>query len=135
MTRPIDELHGMDVPTAAKLLAAGVDTAEALLERCRSRVARRRLAELCRIDADRLREWAGQADLLRVTGIGPHHAHRLTRAGCTTVPDLARRDPERLAEALKAQAGDEDRPAAAPGAGQVSDWVSAAGELGRMLRF
>jgi predicted flap endonuclease-1-like 5' DNA nuclease len=130
----VHQLRGIQMSTADKLAAAGVPTAEALLEAGRTPAGRRDLAAKAAIDANELLELVNRADLARVRGIGEVYSNLLENAGVDTVVELSRRVPANLHAKLVEQtlSGDARR---APTLAQVEDWVRQAKDLGRGVEY
>jgi Domain of unknown function (DUF4332) len=130
--RPLlSELSGLDSAAAAKLRAAGIPTPERL-----DRAVRRRsvaaLAYESGVSASALRRAASEASLALHKGMGAPAARQLEAAGISTVADLARADPEELAQRLARVAA--DRGEEPPRPEYVRVWIRAAGEDGRPRR-
>jgi predicted flap endonuclease-1-like 5' DNA nuclease len=92
----IIEIEGVGEAAAAKLVAAGVSTVEALLEKAGPRAGREALATASGIDASKLLEWVNRADLMRIKGVGSEFSDLLEAAGVDSVPELGRRRADNL---------------------------------------
>ena len=97
MAYKIIDLEGIGPVYAEKLVAAGVITADDLLERCAAPKGRKELAEATGITEKLILKWTNHADLYRVKGIGPQFAELLEAAGVDTVKELSHRVPANLA--------------------------------------
>lgn len=97
MAYKVIDIEGVGSAYAEKLVAAGVDTAAKLLEKCSSPAGRKALEEETGIPGKLILKWTNHADLYRVKGIGPQFAELLEAAGVDTVKELAHRNAENLA--------------------------------------
>lgn len=97
MSYKIIDIEGIGPAYAEKLAAAGIDTAEVLLEKCASPKGRKELAEATGISDKLILTWTNHADLFRVHGVGPQFAELLEAAGVDTVKELGHRSAANLA--------------------------------------
>ena len=97
MAYKIIDLEGSGPVYAEKLVAAGVITADDLLERCAAPKGRKELAEATGITEKLILKWTNYADMFRIHGIGPQFAELLEAAGVDTVKELSHRVPANLA--------------------------------------
>lgn len=97
MAYKIIDLEGIGPVYAEKLVAAGVITADDLLERCAAPKGRKDLAEATGITEKLILKWTNYADMFRIHGIGPQFAELLEAAGVDTVKELSHRVPANLA--------------------------------------
>lgn len=127
----ISTIEQIGPPAIRALRDVGVRTTEALLDTGADPIGRRALASATGLPADDLLAWVHTADLMRVQGVSRRRARLLATTGVTTVPDLARRDPQALvvvlAEVVRREASATTR--RAPSLGVVADWVTQAATL------
>lgn len=97
MAYKIIDLEGIGPVYAEKLVAAGVITADDLLERCAAPKGRKELAEATGITEKLILKWTNYADMFRIHGIGPQFAELLEAAGVDTVKELSHRVSANLA--------------------------------------
>ena len=97
MAYKIIDIEGVGEAYAEKLIAAGVTTTDALLEKCAAPAGRKALAEETGISDKLILKWTNHADLIRLHGVGPQFAELLEAAGVDTVKELAHRKAENLA--------------------------------------
>lgn len=97
MAYKIIDLEEIGPVYAEKLVAAGVITADDLLERCAAPKGRKELAEATGITEKLILKWTNYADMFRIHGIGPQFAELLEAAGVDTVKELSHRVPANLA--------------------------------------
>lgn len=90
---PVAKIEGIGPTYAEKLLAAGIRTTAALLERAKDPRGRKALAGETGIEESKVLKWANMADLMRVRGIGEEYSELLEAAGVDTVKEL--RNPGR----------------------------------------
>jgi predicted flap endonuclease-1-like 5' DNA nuclease len=92
----IEELEGIGPAYGAKLIAAGVETVEGLLEAGKTAKGRKELAEKTGIDGSRIMTWVNMADLCRIKGVGPQFSELLQASGVDTVKELRHRRADNL---------------------------------------
>ncbi len=96
MTYRVIDIEGVGELYAAKLGAAGVDTVEQLLERCKTPQGREALALETGISPKLILRWTNHADLFRIKGVGPQFAELLEATGVDTVKEFRHRRPDNL---------------------------------------
>jgi len=97
MTYKIIDIEGIGPVYAEKLIAAGITTADQLLEKCAAPAGRKALEEATGISGKLILTWTNHADLFRIKGVGPQFAELLEAAGVDTVKELGHRKAENLA--------------------------------------
>lgn len=114
---------------APQLAYAGISTDRDLLQAARTPEQRAQLTAQTGVNGYALREAVGQADLMRIDGVGPTNSRMLIQAGIRSVQDLARYtwDPNMLVQALQSQAWAQGQPM--PSAYDVASWVQQARSL------
>ncbi|RMH00659.1 MAG: DUF4332 domain-containing protein [Chloroflexi bacterium] len=131
----LTKIEGIGETYAEKLAAAGITSVESLLEKCATPQGRKAVAENTGISDALILKWANRADLFRIKGIGEEYADLLEAAGVDTVPELARRNPDNLYQALASTNEAKNLVRRLPTPGQVSDWVEQAKALPRVLTY
>ena len=79
--------------------------------------------------------FANMADLMRIKGVAGEYAQLLEAAGVDTVMELARRNPEHLAEALAQINAEKSLAKKVPHVKGVEAWVERAKSLPRRLEY
>ena len=97
MTYKIIDIQGVGPVYAEKLIAAGVETVDQLLERGKTPKGRKELEEVTGITGKLILTWVNHADLFRIKGIGPQFSELLEAAGVDTVKELRHRVAANLA--------------------------------------
>ncbi len=97
MAYKIIDIEGIGEAYAEKLIAAGIKTPQALLEKCAAPAGRKALAEATDISDKLILKWTNHADLFRIKGVGPQFAELLEAAGVDTVKELKHRVAANLA--------------------------------------
>lgn len=100
MSYKIIDIEGVGDVYAEKLIAAGIEKVEDLLDKCASPAGRAALAEQTGISPKLILKWTNHADLFRINGIGPQFAELLEAAGVDTVKELRHRVAANLAAKL-----------------------------------
>jgi predicted flap endonuclease-1-like 5' DNA nuclease len=129
------KVEGIGEVYAGKLIAAGVPTAEALLEQGSTPKGRKDIAEKSGISPKLILEWVNHVDLFRINGVGEEYSDLLEAAGVDTVPELAQRNPQNLHEKLVEVNWQKELVRRLPSAGQVADWVQQAKALPRVITY
>lgn len=96
MVYKIIDIQGVGAAYAEKLIAAGIETINDLLEKGATAKGRKTLEEETGINGKLILTWVNHADLCRVKGVGPQFAELLEAAGVDTVKELATRKAENL---------------------------------------
>jgi predicted flap endonuclease-1-like 5' DNA nuclease len=131
----IEKVEGIGPAYAATLKAAGVATTGKLLEQGGSPNGRKAIAEKAGLDAALVLRWVNHVDLFRVKGIGEQYADLLEAAGVDTVPELAKRDPAKLAPKLAQVNAEKKLVRQLPSEAQVRAWVDFAKTLPRAVTY
>lgn len=129
----VEEIEGIGPQYASKLNEAGVMDTDTLLERGASSNGRSDLAEATGISETLILEWVNHADLFRIDGVGQEYADLLEEAGVDSVPELAQRNPENLAQAMMDADEEKDLVRSVPSAEVVAKWVEQAKGLDRVV--
>lgn len=133
---PIIKIEGVGEKYAKKLAGAGISTTLDLLRRARTPRDRRELADMTGISGKLILEWANLADLMRIRGVGEEWSDFLEEAGVDTVPELARRDPDKLFMALQEfDTSTSKIVRRKPSRDQIASWIAQARDLGRTLHY
>jgi len=101
MTYKIIDIEGVGEVYAEKLIAAGINKVEELLEKCAAPKGRKELAEQTGISEKLILRWTNHADLFRINGVGPQFAELLEAAGVDTVKEFRHRVAENLQPKLE----------------------------------
>lgn len=91
MAYKIIDIEGVGDVYAAKLIEAGVKTAEQLLDACATKKGREAMVAKTGISEKLILKWANHADLFRIKGIAGQFAELLEAAGVDTVKELRHR--------------------------------------------
>lgn len=91
MTYKIIDIQGVGPVYAEKLIAAGVETVDQLLQKGNTPKGRQALEEATGITGKLILTWVNHADLFRVKGIGPQFSELLEASGVDTVKELKNR--------------------------------------------
>jgi predicted flap endonuclease-1-like 5' DNA nuclease len=129
------EIEGIGEVYAQKLQEAGVNTTESLLEQGATPRGRKALADSTGISERLILKWVNRADLFRISGIGEQYSDLLAAAGVETVLELAQRRPDHLHEKLVETNEAKKLVRVVPGLEHVTDWVSQAHQLSRVVSY
>ena len=134
MTKIID-IEGIGEGYAKKLIGAGVQTVEALLESGGNPKGRKALAEKAGISDNLILEWVNRADLARIKGVGSQYADLLEASGVDTVVELSKRVPANLTKKMAEVNEAKKLVRRLPVESQVTDWVDQAKKLDRKVTY
>lgn len=126
-------IEGIGPAFEEKLQSAGIDSCEELLEKGSTSKGRDAITSESGIDSSRILRFVNHADLMRVKGIGGEYAELLEAAGVDTVPELAQRNAENLAQKMAEVNEEKSLVRALPSAATVAEWVAQAKELPRVI--
>ena len=129
----IEDIEGIGSANGTKLRAMGISTVEALLQRGASPKGRQEIEAETGANSKQILRWVNHADLYRITGVGAEFAELLEAAGVDTVPELAQRSPANLHKALVEVHERRHLTRRVPSEGQLTDWVSQAKGLARVV--
>jgi len=102
MSYKIIDIEGVGEAYAAKLQAAGIETAEDLLEAGLTEVGRETIAQRTGIPQALINRWVNHSNLFRIDGVGPQFAELLDASGVTSVEMLRSCNAEELEKKLLA---------------------------------
>lgn len=135
MNYKIIDIEGVGDVYAEKLIAAGINTVEQLLEKCAAPAGRKALAEATGISEKLILRWTNHADLFRINGVGPQFAELLEAAGVDTVKELRHRVPANLAAKLEEVNAEKKLVRRVPTEAEVAKMVDQAKELPPMVTY
>jgi predicted flap endonuclease-1-like 5' DNA nuclease len=122
----IEDIEGIGEVYGAKLVAVGIKSTDALLEKAGSRKGREELEEATGISGKLILKWVNHADLMRINGVGGQYAELLEEAGVDTVKELRNRNPANLTAKL-AEANEKRKLTGnVPSESMVSKWIDEA---------
>lgn len=128
-------IEGIGEGSAAKLLAAGLATTEALLNKGATPEGREQIAEQTGIDVKTILEWVNRADLFRIKGVAEEYSDLLENSGVDTVPELAQRNPTNLLVKMTAVNAEKKLVRRLPTQNEVNRWVEHAKVLPRRVTY
>ena len=120
---------------AEKLIQAGIEKSETLLERGASRPGRAEISRETNILEPVVLKWINDLDLARIKGVGVKYSDLLEEAGVDTVVELAQRNPANLYKKLVEVNEEQNLVEAMPSEQEVADWVAQAKELPRVITY
>jgi uncharacterized membrane protein len=120
---------------AAKLHAAGIDKASALLGPAATPQGRKELADATGLSNATILAGVKKMDLMRIRGVGVKHGDLLLAAGVDTVPELAQRNPKNLHVTLGEVNADKHIVVDLPKEAEVADWVARAKAAPRIITY
>lgn len=127
-------IEGIGEAGAAKLAKASVGSTTTLLARGATAAGRRELAKASGVTEKRLLEWVNRADLMRVRGVGEEYSDLLEASGVDTVPELAKRKPANLVEAMATVNKKKKLVRQMPTEAKVAAWIAHAKELPKVVK-
>jgi predicted flap endonuclease-1-like 5' DNA nuclease len=131
----LERVEGIGPVIAQQFYDAGIYTCDELLAVGAGRQGRQELAEKIGLSSSRLLRWINMIDLFRINGVDSEYADLLEAAGVDSVPELAQRNPENLHKTLVETNEGQNRVRRLPGISEVTDWVTQAKALPRILTY
>lgn len=129
----LSQIEGIGKKYGAKLEKAGILTLERLLvEGCKKK-GRKELAKATGISEKLILKWVNRADLARIQGVGTQYADLLEASGVDTVPELAKRKPENLAQKMVDVNSKKKLVRRPPGLSRVVSWTEQAKKLPKVI--
>lgn len=135
MAYKVIDIEGIGAAYGEKLVAAGVNTVEQLLEKCAAPAGRKALAEETGISEKLVLTWCNHADLMRIKGVGPQFAELLEAAGVDTVKELAHRNAENLVAKMLEVNAEKNLVNRVPVVSEVQKMVDQAKELPAVMTY
>lgn len=129
----VEDVEGIGPAWAAKLIAAGVRTTDALLMAGGSSRGRERLAASTGISAKRLLEWVNHVDLMRIKGVGAQYADLLEAAGVDSAAELAQRNARNLAQTFQELDAARNTVRNIPGEAMIQRWIDEARTMEKVV--
>jgi predicted flap endonuclease-1-like 5' DNA nuclease len=118
-----------------KLVEAGIETVEQLLEKCSKPAGREELAKATDISPKLILTWANHADLMRINGIGPQFSELLEAAGVDTVKEFRHRVAENLQPKLEEINEQKHLVGRVPSLSEVEKMIEQAKELPPVMEY
>ncbi len=126
-------IEGIGEALAKKLKDGGVGSTRALLEKGATKQGRIGISQACGIDEGRILKFVNHADLMRIRGIGGEYSELLEAAGVDSVPELARRNAGKLADAMVEKNMAAKLVRAVPSEKRIAGWIQQAKGMGRAV--
>jgi predicted flap endonuclease-1-like 5' DNA nuclease len=126
MTYTIEQIEGIGTHFSRQLKESGVHTSQDLLDHCGTVDKLRQLELATGISAKQLTEWKHQADLMRISGIGPEFGQLLERSGVESVQQLAMRDAENITHLVARVNAEKHLTRTLPPLKTVTGWINRA---------
>jgi predicted flap endonuclease-1-like 5' DNA nuclease len=131
----IIDIEGIGPVYADKLIAAGIRSVEALLQKGASDKGRKEIAAATGITHTSILEWVNRADLYRIKGVASQYSDLLEKAGVDTVVELSKRVGEHLYAKMAEVNAAKNLVNKMPGVKQVEGWVAQAKILPRVVTY
>jgi len=135
MAYKIIDIEGVGEAYAEKLIAAGVTTTDALLEKCAAPAGRKALAEETGISDKLILKWTNHADLIRLHGVGPQFAELLEAAGVDTVKELKHRVAANLQAKMEEVNAEKNLVNRVPSEKELAKMIAEAKELPAVVEY
>ena len=135
MAYKIIDVEGIGEVYGKKLVEAGIETVEALLEKCAKPAGRKELAEATEISPKLILTWANHADLMRINGVGPQFSELLEAAGVDTVKEFRHRVAENLQPKLEGINEEKHLVGRVPALVEVERMIAQAKELPPVMEY
>ena len=129
----LSQIEGIGKKYTAKLEKEGIVSLETLLKKGCKKKGRKELAKATGVSEKLILKWINRADLSRIQGIGTQYADLLEASGVDTVPELAKRKPENLAEKMVEVNNKKKLVRRPPGLARVTNWAAQAKKLPKVI--
>lgn len=131
----IADIEGIGPAYAEKLSTAGIKTTDHLLEKGSDPKGRKAIASASGLTEKQILGWVNRADLIRIKGVGSEYADLLECCGVDTVPELKNRSASNLHAKMVEVNAKKKLVRKVPTESQVSDWVTQAKKLPRVVNY
>lgn len=135
MAYKIIDIQGVGNVYAEKLIAAGIETIDQLLEKGATPKGRKELEEATGITGKLILTWVNHADLCRIKGVGPQFSELLEAAGVDTVKELKNRNAANLAKTMLEVNEKEHRTKRVPTEIELQRMIDQAKELPAVITY
>lgn len=132
---PVIEVEGIGPVYGKKLNDAGIKNTDQLLNACKTKVMRLKLAADSGIDESHILRFANMVDLFRIHGVGSEYADLLEASGVDTVKELATRNPANLTAKMAEVNNEKKLVRRIPTEKMVEKWVNEAKTLPGALEY
>lgn len=135
MTYKIIDVEGIGNVNAKKLVEAGINTVDDLLQKAKTPAGRKTLEETTGISGKSILKWTNHADLMRINGVGPQFSELLEAAGVDTVKELKHRVAEDLQQKLEEINNKKNLVNRVPSVSEVQKMIDQAKELPAIMEY
>lgn len=135
MTYKIIDIEGIGNVNAKKLVEAGINTVDDLLQKAKNPSGRKTLEETTGISGKSILKWTNHADLMRINGVGPQFSELLEAAGVDTVKELKHRIAENLQQKLEEINNKRNLVNRVPSVSEVLKMIDQAKELPAIMEY
>ena len=132
---PVIEVEGIGPVYGKKLNDAGIKNTDQLLNACKTKAMRVKLAADSGIDESHILRFANMVDLFRIHGVGSEYADLLEASGIDTVKELATRNPANLTAKMAEVNNEKKLVRRIPTEKMVEKWVNEAKTLPGALEY
>lgn len=129
----LTDIEGIGPTFAEKLKTMGIGSIPALLARGATARGRADIVSASGIDAGRVLRFINHADLCRIRGVGGEYAELLEASGVDSVPELAMRNADNLAQRMSEVNEQKRLVRNLPSAKAVAGWIIQAKTLPRIV--
>lgn len=135
MNYKIIDIEGIGNVNAKKLVEAGINTVDDLLQKAKTPAGRKTLEETTGISGKSILKWTNHADLMRINGVGPQFSELLEAAGVDTVKELKHRVADNLQQKLEEINNKRNLVNRVPSVSEVQKMIDQAKELPAIMEY
>lgn len=135
MNYKIIDIEGIGNVNAKKLVEAGINTVDDLLQKAKTPAGRKALEETTGISGKSILKWTNHADLMRINGVGPQFSELLEAAGVDTVKELKHRVADNLQQKLEEINNKRNLVNRVPSVSEVQKMIDQAKELPAIMEY
>lgn len=135
MNYKIVDIEGIGEVYAEKLIKAGIETTDDLLNKCAKPAGREELAEKTGISPKLILTWTNHTDLMRINGVGPQFSELLEAAGVDTIKEFRHRVAANLQPKMEEVNNVKHLVKRVPSVVEVEKMIEQAKELPPMMEY
>ena len=128
-------LEGIGRVKAKKLRQAKIRNTASLLKKGATKEGRKSIAKKSGFQEKQITHWVNMCDVLRVKGIGEEYSELIVLSGARNVPELAKRNPEKLLQQMGQVNKKKRLVRTLPSLNKVIAWVKSAKKMPSVLSY
>lgn len=131
--RTLTQVVGMTQKDQEKVKKAGFKNTQTLQKQISTKKGRQELSKKINTVENKILTWANHIDLYRVKGVSFKYANLLHEAGVDTIPELAQRNAQNLAQKMQEVNEKKNYVKTKPSSAKAQDWIDQAKKLSKVV--